>query len=151
MVFILPTNPTEAHFLVGSYGVRDDTQTLSYGLTTTPYVLTDSSYEEIICVAMDGENYVVGYTIVLAVFRMNDNSLRLISGVWNWSTPEYDSVVEFSMRHVIYPDTPIIFTPATVRGFTGYISEDLVDPWLNMYVISYITSYDLEGGSPHSA
>ena len=129
MVFILPTNPTEAHFLVSFYIVRDDTQTLNNGLTTTPYVLTDSSYEEIIFVGMDGENPVDGYTIVLSLFRMNDNSLRLIRGAWNWSTPDYDSVVEFSMRHVIYPDTPIIFTPVTIRGSNGYSSDDLVDPW----------------------
>ena len=56
MVFILPENPTEAHFLIGTYITRDDNQYLTNGLTTNPYVLTDSSYEEILSVAHDAEN-----------------------------------------------------------------------------------------------
>ena len=82
---------------------------------------------------------------------MDDNSLRIIYGQWNWSgTPGFDSMTEFQMRHVIYPDTPIIYTPVKMRASIENIGEGLVEPWLNFHVISFITGNDLEGGSSHS-
>ena len=82
---------------------------------------------------------------------MDDNSLRLIRGQWDWSgTPAFDSMTEYQMRHVIYPDTPIISTPVKIRASIGDTGEGLVEPWLNFYIISFITGKDLEGGSSHS-
>ena len=87
---------------------------------------------------MDAENQVDGKLKILAIFRMDDNSLRLIRGQWDWSgTPAFDSMTEYQMRHVIYPDTPIISTPVKIRASIGDSGEGLVEPWLNFYIISF--------------
>ena len=58
---------------------------------TTPYVLADNDYEEILAVGIDVEyassdNY---SQKMLALFRMNDNSLRYMHAIWDWDTETF--------------------------------------------------------------
>ena len=58
------------------YTIEEYVEYLAYDIR--PAVLEDSSYQEILAVELDNENFAAHISSAYHIFRMNDHSLRLI-------------------------------------------------------------------------
>ena len=59
---------------------------------------------------------------MLALFRMNDNSLRYIHAIWDWdvNAREFTKVTQYQIRHTIYPNMPFTVSVTKVRSAGTY-------------------------------
>ena len=84
---------------------------------------------------------------------MNDNSMRIIAARWNWDDLEFAKANEAQMRYTIYPSTSLTLSSVKLRSSITSTNDlpfnyqELIDPWFNFSLVSFITKRDLEGNS----